>query len=67
MNEEKLQRINYLARKSRESGLTEEEKAEQSALRKEYIESVVGSLKVQLDNTTVVRPDGSREKLTPKK
>ena len=66
MTDEKLKRINFLARKSREEGLSEEEKAEQAALRREYIDSVVGGLKSQLDNTKVVYPDGSSKKLMKK-
>lgn len=38
LKKEKLERINHLARKAKEHGLTEEEKTEQEALRKEYIE-----------------------------
>lgn len=44
-----IERINFLAKKQREEGLTEEEKIEQTKLRREYIDSVVGNLRVQLD------------------
>ncbi|MBR1867146.1 MAG: DUF896 domain-containing protein [Clostridia bacterium] len=44
-----IERINFLAKKQREEGLTEEEKIEQAKLRREYIDSVVGNLRVQLD------------------
>ncbi len=37
LKKEKLERINHLAKKSKEQGLTDEEKKEQEALRKEYI------------------------------
>lgn len=67
MTNEELQRISFLAKKSRETGLTEEEKSEQQVLRRKYIDSVVGSLKVQLDNTTIVNPDGTSEKLSKRK
>ena len=40
MTEEKIDRINALAHKQQAVGLTEEEKEEQAALRKEYIASV---------------------------
>ena len=39
------------------------EKEEQKILRRKYIDSVVGSLKNQLDNTKVVHPDGRVESL----
>ena len=46
---------------------TEEEKAEQKALREEYLAEYRRMLRGQLDNTTVVRPDGSKESLKKKK
>lgn len=68
MTPEKINRINELARKSKTSeGLTEEEKTEQAILRREYIDSYKASLVGQLNNTFVVRPDGSKEKLRKKK
>ena len=63
MNEEKIARINELARKSKAEGLTEEEKQEQAILRQEFIASVRNNLKAQLDNIDVVNPDGSIENL----
>ena len=42
-----IARINELARKAKTEGLTEEEKAEQAKLRREYIDSVVGNLRAQ--------------------
>lgn len=56
-----IDRINFLAKKQREEGLTEEEKAEQAKLRRAYIDSVVGSLKSQLDNTYVVEGDEKKK------
>lgn len=56
-----IERINFLAKKQREEGLTEEEKAEQAKLRKEYIDSVTGNLRVQLDNTYVVDENGKHK------
>ena len=45
MDEKKIARINQLAAKSKTAeGLTPEEKQEQLALRREYIDSVVGNL-----------------------
>lgn len=67
MEQKKIDRINELTRKSKtEAGLTEEEKAEQAVLRREYIDSVKASLVGHLENTTIVRPDGSKEKVTRK-
>lgn len=66
MTKEKIDRINELARKQREEGLTEEEKQEQFRLRREYIESYKQSLVAQLENTFIVEPDGSKRKVTPK-
>ena len=67
MEQKKIDRINFLARKSKTpEGLTEEEKAEQAVLRREYIDSVKASLMGHLENTTIVRPDGSKEKVTRK-
>ena len=45
-----IQRINELAKKSREVGLTEEEKIEQQKLRREYIDSLKNNLRAQLGN-----------------
>ena len=56
-----IDRINFLAKKQREEGLTEEEKAEQAKLRKEYIDSVTGNLRAQLDNTYVVDENGKHK------
>ena len=64
MEKHKIERINYLARKSKAEGLTDEEKAEQQALRDEYRAGFVRNLKAQLDNTYVVDPDGNKRKLT---
>ncbi len=63
MTQEKIGRINELARKSKSVGLTDEEKAEQTELRNEYRRSVVGNLAAQLDNTYIVTPDGRKRKV----
>ena len=59
MTEEKIARINALAKKSKTAGLTEAEKAEQQALRKEYIEDMKSSLRAQLE------PPPSRSRTAP--
>ncbi len=67
ITDEKVARINELARKSRTAeGLTEEEKAEQAALRREYVDTVKASLAGHLDNTVVLNPDGTKKKLKQK-
>ena len=55
-----LERINQLAKKQREQGLTEEEKQEQAKLRQEYIEAFRASLKSQLDSTYVLDKNGNK-------
>lgn len=67
MEQSRIDRINVLARKSKAEGLTEEEKAEQAALRREYIDSVKASLVGHLDNTYVVDARGNKKKLTRNK
>lgn len=61
-----IERLNYLARKAKTEGLTDEKKNEQQKLRREYIGSVVGNLRSQLDNTYIVDKDGNKEKLKKK-
>ncbi len=63
MEQTKIDRINALARKSKTESLTEAEKAEQAALRREYIDAVKRSLTAQLDHTYVVDPQGGKHKL----
>lgn len=63
MNQKLLDRINELAHISKERELTEEEKAEQKALRERYRVEFRASLRGILDNTVIVRPDGTKEKL----
>ena len=67
MTEEKIQRINFLAKKSREEGLTDAEKEEQAQLRREYIDGFKRSLVGQLENTYIVEPDGTKRKVERKK
>lgn len=66
MEQKKIDRINELARKQKAEGLTEEEKKEQYVLRREYIDSFKRSLVGQLENTYILRPDGTKEKVTRK-
>lgn len=66
MTDEKIMKINALAKKAKTVGLTEEEKKEQASLREEYIAAFRASLKRELDNTYIQRPDGSKEKIKKK-
>lgn len=59
MTEEKIERINILARKAKAEGLTEEEKAEQQVLRREFIDDFKRNLRGQLDNISIKEDDGS--------
>ncbi|MCR5799540.1 MAG: DUF896 domain-containing protein [Lachnospiraceae bacterium] len=64
--DEKIKRINELYHKSVDTGLTDEEKEEQAALRKEYILSVRKNLRGQLDNIDIINKEGKIENLGKK-
>lgn len=66
MNQEKINRINELYKKSKTTGLTDAEREEQQQLRTEYRMSILNNLSSSLDNVSVKNPDGSITKLTPK-
>lgn len=59
MDQNKIDRINTLYHKSRATGLTEAEKEEQAALRKEYIETIRRNMRANLNNVSIVEKDGS--------
>ena len=59
MDTTRIDRINELYHKSQPAGLTEEEKAEQAALRQEYIAAIRASLRGTLNNISIQEPDGS--------
>ncbi|MCQ2498577.1 MAG: DUF896 domain-containing protein [Lachnospiraceae bacterium] len=61
--EELTKRINELYHKSQAEGLTEEEKAEQAELRKQYVQSFKNNLQNQLEHMSIQRPDGTIEKV----
>lgn len=67
ITQEQIDRINFLARKAKSEGLTEEEALEQKKLRAEYVAAFRQSLETQLESTVIVRPDGSRERITRKR
>ncbi len=64
--QEQINRINELARKAKDSGLSESEKEEQAKLRALYIESIKQSLTSQLDNTYIVDKNGNKKKVQRK-
>lgn len=66
MISEKIQRINELAKKAKEGGLTPEEVQERDALRREYINEFRQSLISQLDNTYIMDEQGNKTKLERK-
>ena len=66
MKKEDIDRINELARKAKTVGLTPEENEERAVLRRAYIDSVVGDLRQQLDNTYIVDSKGNKRKLEKK-
>ena len=63
---EVIARINELAAKNKTVGLTEEELAERDRLRRIYIDSVKANLIGQMENTSIVYPDGTKKKVTRK-
>lgn len=66
MEQKKIDRINELARLAKERELTQEELDERQILRREYIDSYKRSLEMQLQNTTIMYPDGSKKKVQRK-
>jgi uncharacterized protein YnzC (UPF0291/DUF896 family) len=56
---EKISRINELAKKSKAEGLSEEELLEQKCLREEYIAAMRARTKEQLDRIIIVNEEES--------
>ncbi|MCA0990306.1 MULTISPECIES: DUF896 domain-containing protein [Guptibacillus] len=65
LSQDKIQRINELSRKSKESSLTDAEKKEQKDLRQEYLASLRSSFSNQLHSIKVVDEEGTD--VTPQK
>ena len=60
MTQEKIDKINELAHKSKTpEGLTPEEKELQAKLRQEFLADIRASVRSQLDNIDIVEKDGS--------
>ncbi len=57
MEQKQIDRINELAKKSRTEGLTEAEKAEQKALREQYVADVRRNLRASLDTISAPTSD----------
>ena len=66
MTKEKIERINFLAKKKKAEGLTPEELAEQKLLYEEYIAGYRNNLLASLEGITIQNPDGSKTKLKKK-
>lgn len=62
---DKMDRINFLANKAKTGGLTEAEAKEQSALRREYLETFRSSMFNTLKGVTIIDPEGND--VTPEK
>ncbi len=63
MDRAKIDRINFLARKSKSEGLSPDEKAEQEALRNEYRAYMMRGFMATASNTYVVDEDGNKKRL----
>lgn len=66
MDAERVARINELARKKRTEGLSEEELAEQQALRAEYLRDFRNGMEQMLESIVIQNPDGTTTPLEKK-
>ena len=67
MDKAQIERINELARKKKAEGLTEEEKAEQAALRAQYLKEFRANMEATLQAVRVEQADGTYKPLEKKK
>ena len=65
-DQKKLDRINFLAKKNKEEGLTKEELAEREVLRKEYLENFRAHVRSRLENVKVVHTQEEYDELVKK-
>ncbi len=65
--EELIRRINVLARKSREEGLTDAEKEEQAELRQKYIKAFRQGMENTMEGVYIIDKDGNKVKVEKKK
>jgi len=61
LSKEKLERLNFLARKKKSEGLSSEEASEQQVLRQEYLKNFKDSFRRQLDNIEIVDPEDAKK------
>lgn len=59
MSDEKIARINELAKKKKESGLTEAEAEEQKVLRQEFLAEFRKNFRRDMDRIEIVEKDGT--------
>ncbi|QFF98638.1 DUF896 domain-containing protein [Psychrobacillus glaciei] len=59
LSKEKIARISELSRKSKSTGLSIEEAKEQSALRKEYLETFRATMRDTIESVKVIDPAGN--------
>lgn len=67
MADELISRINALAKKSREVGLTEEEKKEQAQLRQKYIQGFRQGFENTMSNVYIMDEKGNKVKVHKRK
>ncbi|OTP11959.1 hypothetical protein A5844_000174 [Enterococcus sp. 10A9_DIV0425] len=65
LSPEKIERINQLARKKKEEGLTPAEEKEQAQLREAYLSAFRSGMRHHIEGMKVVDPDGND--VTPEK
>ena len=64
--DEMIKRINFLYNKAKTEGLSEEEKEEQTALRKEYVRQFRQGLDNTLSNVYIMDENGNKRKVEKK-
>ncbi len=64
--DELIKRINFLSKKSKSEGLSEEEKKEQAELRQKYIKMFRQGVSNTLSNVYIMDKDGNKKKLEKK-
>ena len=67
ITEADIKRINELYHKSKAEGLMDEEKAEQKKLRDNYVATIRGNIRSQLENIKVVDENGNEVQLKRRK